>query len=259
MVSVGATRSRVTRLAGMCAGVVATSPRTALVWRLLRAALEGRPEPTAAAVLDVGGGTGGFAVPLAELGHAVTVVDPSPDSLAALQRRAAEAGVSARVHGLQGDAAGVLDVAEPAAFDVVVCHSVLEVLDDPAAALAVLVRTLRPGGLVSLLVANRAAAVLGRALAGRLAEAVGLLDDAVAGDGPPRRFDVAELLALARSAGLRPGPVHGIRVLSDLLPGSLLDDPASAAALLDLEQRLADRPPYRDIATQLHLLADRVG
>ena len=35
-------------------------------------------------VLDAGGGTGGFAVPLAELGHRVTVVDASPDSLLSL-------------------------------------------------------------------------------------------------------------------------------------------------------------------------------
>ena len=44
-------------------------------------------------VLDIGGGTGGFAVRVAELGHRVTVVDPSPDALAALDRRAREGGV----------------------------------------------------------------------------------------------------------------------------------------------------------------------
>ena len=47
-----------------------------------------------ARIVDVGGGTGGLAVQLAELGHRVTVVDPSPDALAALERRAREAGVS---------------------------------------------------------------------------------------------------------------------------------------------------------------------
>ncbi|MEP6631965.1 MAG: methyltransferase domain-containing protein, partial [Lapillicoccus sp.] len=55
-------------------------------------------------VLDLGGGTGGLAVPLAELGHDVTVVDPSPNALAALQQRAADSGVADRVHGRQGDA-----------------------------------------------------------------------------------------------------------------------------------------------------------
>ncbi|MGL5860198.1 MAG: methyltransferase domain-containing protein, partial [Phycicoccus sp.] len=54
-------------------------------------------------VLDLGGGTGGTAVPLAAAGHDVTVVDPSPDALAALRRRAGESGVTSRVRALQGD------------------------------------------------------------------------------------------------------------------------------------------------------------
>ena len=44
-----------------------------------------------------------FAVPLARLGHDVTVVDPSADALATLRRRADTAGVGDRVRGIQGD------------------------------------------------------------------------------------------------------------------------------------------------------------
>ena len=54
-------------------------------------------------VLDLGGGTGGVAVPLAEAGHHVTVVDPSPDALASLGRRAHEAGIVDRITAVQGD------------------------------------------------------------------------------------------------------------------------------------------------------------
>lgn len=64
--------------------------RTAVVWDALRAVLAELAGATGRDVLDIvdaGGGTGGFAVPLAALGHTVTVVDPSPDSLAALERR----------------------------------------------------------------------------------------------------------------------------------------------------------------------------
>ena len=43
-------------------------------------------------VVDLGGGTGVMAIPLAARGHRVTVVDPSPDALASLERRTAEAG-----------------------------------------------------------------------------------------------------------------------------------------------------------------------
>ena len=38
-------------------------------------------------ILDVGGGSGRFAIPLAEQGHAVTVVDISPEAISQLQRR----------------------------------------------------------------------------------------------------------------------------------------------------------------------------
>src|ERR1700722_4906898 len=115
------------------------SVRTAVVWRSGRTLLvdlvdaNGRYQLD---VLDAGGGTGGFAVPLAELGHRVTVVDASPDSLAALVRRAADAGVTDRTPRVRGAAASLLDVVPPASFDLVVVHSVLEIVDDPAAALA---------------------------------------------------------------------------------------------------------------------------
>jgi ubiquinone/menaquinone biosynthesis C-methylase UbiE len=96
--------------------------RTAVVWDALDAVLARQVAATGRSVLDVvdlGGGTGGFAVPLASLGHRVTVVDPSPDALAALQRRVAEAGVAGQVRALQGDAAALADVVPAASTDLV--------------------------------------------------------------------------------------------------------------------------------------------
>ncbi|WP_316043475.1 class I SAM-dependent methyltransferase [Actinomadura sp. CNU-125] len=84
----------------------------ALLWEAVRSVLaRTAPEAGPSEVVDVGGGTGGFAVPLAELGHRVTVVDASPDALAALERRAAEAGV--RVRAVQGDAVDLPDLLGP--------------------------------------------------------------------------------------------------------------------------------------------------
>jgi hypothetical protein len=61
--------------------------------------------------------------------------------------------------------------------------------------------------------------------------------------------------ALLTAAGLVVEKVHGVRVLVDLVPGAVAD--ADPAVLLDLELALADEPPYRDIATQLHLYCRR--
>lgn len=238
-----------------------TAPRTAVVWAVLKGELA-RREPAALDVLDVGGGTGGFAVPLAQAGHRVTVVDASPDALAALNRRAAEAGVAERITAIQGDADKLTDVAGPGSADLVLCHSVLEVVDSPEAAAGAVTAALRPGGAASVLVANRAAAVLTRALAGNLTAAATLLDDpdgrAGAKDTLLRRFDASQAEALLAAAGLTVEQLHGVRVVADLVPGALLDtEPGAYDALLGFELQAAARSPYRDIATQLHLLARR--
>jgi SAM-dependent methyltransferase len=233
-----------------------------VVWSVLAAELESRAAEGPLHILDAGGGTGGFAVPLAEAGHVVTVVDASPDALAALSRRAAERGVADRVEAVQGDADSLLDVAGPATADVVLCHSVLEVVDDPVATVGAVAAVLRPGGCVSVLVANRAAAVLSRALGGHFTAAANALTDPDGRTGPQdtmlRRFDAGTADALLAKAGLRVEQVHGVRVVADLVPGALLDtEPGALDALLALELAAADQPPYRDIATQLHLLARR--
>jgi SAM-dependent methyltransferase len=242
-----------------------SSVRTAVVWKVLRGVLADRAQRTdrpVLEILDAGGGTGNFAVPLAELGHHVTVVDPSPDALAALERRATEAGVTERVRGVQGDANDLLDVVGPEHADVVLCHGVLEMVDDPAEALANMVRAVREGGTVSVLAANRNAVALSRAIAGHFAEAKHALEDPHgrwgAPDPMPRRFALDELAALVVSVGLHVGAVHGVRVFSDLVPGALVDtEPGALDALLALESTAAEHPAFQTLATQLHVLGTR--
>ena len=230
--------------------------RTAVVWDGLQPALD---RAVGQDVLDIGGGTGGFAVRVAELGHRVRVVDPSPDALASLDRRASESGVE--VTGQQGDLSTLLDVAESGSADVVLCHGVLEVVDDPGAALATIAEVLRPGGVLSLLVAQRHAAVVARAMAGHFEQARALLDPADPA-GPPgrsgRRFTRNELENLLPAAGFTIDSTHAVRVFSDLVPGSLFDlEPGATAALLELEQAVSERPEYAPLAAQLHLVATR--
>ncbi len=238
-----------------------SNARTAVVWQVLRRELDrmagaGRPRLR---IVDVGGGTGGFAVPLALAGHDVTVVDPSPDALAALTRRAAEASVPNGVRAVQGDADSLGALVEAGSADLVLCHSVLEVVDEPSDVAVALAVTLRPGGAASVLVANRAAAVLARAMAGQFDVATaGLLDAAGrAGDRDTlrRRYDVESATALLAKAGLTVDEVHGVRVVADLVPGGVAE--REHDGLVAFELAAAGRAPYRDIATQLHLLARR--
>ena len=233
-------------------------------------------------IVDAGGGTGGFAVPLANLGHSVTVIDPSPDSLAAAQRRAAEQNVPLRA--VQGEAADLAALAGEQSADLVLCHSVLEYVDSPTAAMAAIAAVLRPGGAVSVLTASAVAAVIHRALAGRFDEARRLLTGigpgadgngaapdgrrpagtgaAAGGRGPagpgPRRFTLAGVTSLIEQAGLRPGAALGVRVFADLVPRVVADaDPGAEHALQGLEVAVSAHPAFHDFAAQFHVLGYR--
>jgi S-adenosylmethionine-dependent methyltransferase len=232
--------------------------RSAAVWAALDR-LVGTGTPLR--VLDVGGGSGMFAVPLARLGHDVTVVDPSADALATLRRRADTAGVGERVRGVQGDGDLLHEVlpatTDGGGFDLALCHWVLEVVDDPAVTLSEIARALRPGGQVSLAATNRAGAVLARAVSGHPVEALALHEDrdpATHRGRPGRRFTPADLLALVEGAGLRGSTWRGVSVVADLLDAN---SGAATDAVRALELALAETSPYRDVATGLHVLAAR--
>ncbi len=244
-----------------------TAARTAVVWDAVNAVLAGRGEQQ---VLDIGGGTGGFAVRVAAQGNRVTVVDPSPDALAALARRADEEGVADRVVGLQGDLGDLRELAPSGGVDLVLCHGVLGLVEDPAAALDSIAGVLRPGGALSLLVGQRHAAVLARAMAGHFHQARELLagepTDSRLEPRPEQRHDhrhehrftVEEVTGLLERAGFDIRSRHGIRVFADLVPSSLLDlEPGASAALLELERAASERPEYLTLASQLHVVATR--
>ncbi len=221
-----------------------------MVWDALEAALAGGSRD----VVDLGGGTGGFAVRLAESGHRVRVVDPSPDALAALARRARE--VDLEVSGLQGDVTDLVEVVGAASADVVLCHGVLEVVD-PSLALDRIAQVLRPGGQLSLVVGQRHASVITRAMAGHFQQALSLLDDRAPVDARTgRRFTADEIRDLLASHRFDVATVHAVRVFADLVPAALVDqEPGAAAALVELERAVAQRAEYLPLGTQLHVLA----
>ncbi|MFV0463246.1 MAG: class I SAM-dependent methyltransferase [Nostocoides sp.] len=255
---------------------VADGVRTAAVWTAVaevaarRSAALGRP----LRVIDLGGGTGGLAVPLAAEGHEVLVVDPSPDALAALRRRAADVGVSEHVTARQGDAETLAEVLAhddgpvgryaEAGVDLVCCHGTLEVVEDLDAAVAGIAAVLAGDGVLSLVTAQRLAAVLARALAGRIDQAAALLANPDGrwgeGDPIPRRFDPATLTALLARHGLEVIDLHGVRVVSDLVPSTRLATEQDRRAVLDLEEALAAHPDAEvlgRLGAAVHILAGR--
>ncbi len=219
------------------------------------------PDGGPSLVVDLGGGAGALSVELARLGHDVVVVDPSPDALAALARRAREAGVGDRVRGHQGDARSLPTLCG-GPVDVLLCHDVLELVDDPAVTLAEVAAAMRPGAVLSLLTAQRSGAVALRAAMGRLEEAHSVLTDpdGRSGHDDPlqRRLDADAVAGLLDDAGLEVVAVTGVPVLADVVPEAALDaSPRSREVLRRLEVAAADHRELRGVASHLHWHAVR--
>ncbi len=223
--------------------------RLALVLERLASTLPAPP----GRVLDVGGGSGVVAVPLARDGYDVTLLDPSEEMLHIARERAHEGGVQ-----LSAERGAIVDVPRlaPGPFDAICCHAVLMYLDDPSDALRTLRSVANPGGVLSLLEKNRAGLSMRPGLAGDYVEASRLLDDPVASGNlgianRSRSFD--EWRGLLARTGWEVESWVGIRVFSDGAPDDL--SPERFDQLLDLERQAGRRESYRSVARLIHIVA----
>ena len=105
-------------------------------------------EPPPATVLDVGGGFGAVAVPVAVRGHRVTVVEPHVTMADLLERWAAEEHVTDRVRVVREAWPAALSAVEP--HDVVVCSHVLYPIEDVVPFIDALIAATRRACLVTM-------------------------------------------------------------------------------------------------------------
>jgi S-adenosylmethionine-dependent methyltransferase len=227
---------------------------------LLGQVLEALPRPPAE-VVDAGGGTGQLAVPLARLGHRVTVVDTSAAMLATCAQRAADESpeLAERIATVQGDVVELSGLLGPASQDAALCHEVVTCVDDAAAVLGALAEVLRPGGVLSLTFANRDWLVLRAGRRGDYPGALRLLDEPAApssaGQRAHRAMTADELGGHVARAGFEVVGSYGVSVFSEGRDDDL--DGSALHALLELERRVAGREPYRSGAQVVHIIGRR--
>jgi S-adenosylmethionine-dependent methyltransferase len=210
--------------------------------------------------LDLGAGTGAAAVRLARLGFLVTLVDSSPEMLDIANRAAQEANVSAKITLKDGDAAHMAEVLHAESFDVILCHNLLEYVDDPGAVLRGAAGAMRnSAAILSLLVRNRAGEVLKAAIqAGDLDTAEHQLTaewgcESLYG-GRVRLFIPDEMLRMSKEAGLEIIAKRGVRVVADYLPPQISRE-VEYARILELEHKLGQRPEFAAVARYAQCLA----
>jgi S-adenosylmethionine-dependent methyltransferase len=213
-------------------------------------------------VLDAGGGTGGYALALAQRGYRVCLLDFSPEMLdVARQRLLSEDPLAAER--IDFCCLQVQDLAAhfaPGDFDVVLCHTLLEYLEQPLHALCDLASVVKVGGVMSVLLANPLSEVLTsalikkdpqralQALSGPVehTDLFGLPRRAVALDSVYRQFELTDVQPVAE---------YGVRIFADYLPRDLLADEQFLERLFELELAASELQPYADIARYRHILA----
>ncbi len=214
--------------------------------------------------LDLGCGTGATAIRLAQLGMHVTLLDCSAAMLDIAERAVREAGVGERIALKHGDAAHLAELFPAGSFDLILCHNILEYVDDPSAVVRGAARVLRDSSaMLSVLVRNRAGEVLKSAIQlGDLAAAESGLtaewgQESLYG-GRVRLFTSDDLEAMLKAESLAVIAERGVRVVTDYLPPQVSRS-AQYERILELERRLGARPEFVGMARYLQYLAGRTG
>jgi S-adenosylmethionine-dependent methyltransferase len=230
------------------------TPRGRVRLELVLERLRHRLPPVPARILDAGGGTGAFAIPLAKIGYDVTLLDASDEWLERAERNAASAGVSLPLVNAPMEELPL----DQAPFDAILCHTVLLYVEQPEAVLRALHSAARPAAILSLLEKNRDALALRPGLAGDYGEAHRLLDarDSVGRLSVENRaHSLDEWSNMLLRTGWEVIEWAGCRLFSDVAPDVL--DADAYVALLDLERAAGTREPYRSISRLVHLIARR--
>lgn len=212
--------------------------------------------------LDIGAGTGAIAVRLAQLGLHITLLDSSLPMLEFAKRAAQEARVVERIALKLGDVSQLETLFSAESFDVILCHNILEYVDDPRAVLRSAARALRgPSSIISVLVRNQAGEVLKAAIKdGDLAAIECNLTAEWAHEslyeGKVRLFTAEGLQSLLLESSLDLTAERGVRVMSDYLPPSVSRND-EYERIFELERKLGSRPEFAAVARYTHCLANR--
>jgi S-adenosylmethionine-dependent methyltransferase len=219
--------------------------------------------PPPARVLDVGGGAGHQSFPLAQAGHDVTLLDPSPAMLdkarERLQRLTRDS--QRRVTLLEADGENADEAVDGRRFDAVLCHGVLGYVEQPEPLVDQLCRCTAAGGVVSIMTGNAKATAVQPALEQRWDDALAAFDvrTGIGVLGVRGRADtVEEVSELVKSHGVEPLRWYGVWLFVDWLEfsGVQLDrsDSEQVAATAAVELEASRRDPYRQLSRVFHLV-----
>jgi S-adenosylmethionine-dependent methyltransferase len=210
--------------------------------------------------LDLGCGTGAIAVRLAQQGFHVTLLDSSQAMLDIAQQAALDAGVSGQITPKYGEITKLRALFDSGKFDVILCHNVLEYIDDPDAVLQNAAGLLRnSSAILSVLVRSQTGEVLKAAIqTGDLDAAEDALTAEWAQEslygGNVRLFTLDGMRTMLKANSLRVIAERGVRIISDYLPTKVSRD-QEYQRIFELEHKLGSRTEFVASARYMQFLA----
>jgi len=199
-------------------------------------------------VLDIGAGLGHMSLWLAERGHQVTLAEPAEPMLEGARQRFADAGHTATF--IQAPWQALPDILTER-YDLVICHAVLEWLEEPFTILPVLHQLTEDDGWLSLAFYNRDALIYRNLLKGHFRK---MRRNTMAGEKqsltPQQPLDPRELAAQLEALW-RVETQSGVRVFHDYMPVEF-QARAELADLLEMELSHRRHPAFAGLGRYLH-------
>ena len=226
--------------------------REAIIWQDLEAILATFPPSQPLTILDAGGGQGQIACKLAKLGHNVTVCDISAQMLDIAKQNAKQAQVEltylhCAIQQLPSYLAN--------GFDLVICHAVLEWVNDPLPLLIALKQQLKPNGVLSLMFYNYHGLLFRTLTLGNFGYVQSGLNKrkkkTLSPDYPRKPEDVYQWLNALKFHILQK---TGVRVFHDYLVDKTKQQ-SRFDELLALEKQFCRDEPYLSLARYIHVVA----
>ena len=214
-------------------------------------------------ILDAGGGNGLDSLGLARMNHQIDIVDISQQMLNDARANAALAGVTDRLSTHAIDILGIDNKFAQHEFDVVLCHNVIQFVDDVDPMLQVLYRVLKPGGFLSLITTNQHSLPYQAAFLDEdLDKAYTMLDQTSQHnsifDVNVNEYRPDQVIEWLEQMGLKLEKYYGIRCLYNYWgTNELKQDSAIYEKLKKLEMEFTERAPYNLLARQFQLIASK--
>ncbi len=207
-------------------------------------------------ILDAGGGQGQFSLTLAQAGHDLVLCDISAEMLKMAEAEVQANHLQSRVKLVQSSIQNLSSqlLAEEQQFDWVICHAVMEWMQDPSQLIDHLCKHIKPGGYLSLIFYNLNSLIFKNCLRTNFKK---ILNKDFAGSAgsltPINPLTTEQVLDWVEQQPLEILSHSGIRVFHDYI----LNDAHKQKApdeLIQMELALSQQEPFRSLGRYIHLL-----